>query len=104
MKRLWIPLAILAAAAGGLYWLVFGFWFGRNQQDKDRAEHLFGWTDPARDVDYASIAAARGVHEHFEALKNLSSEWNRSDPQRGAKLMLAGASLLAIAGIAAAVI
>lgn len=96
MKMLWIPLALLAAACGGLYWLVYGFWFGGDAQDRARARYFFGWTDPARAGDYATLKAAKGIGGHYEALKNLASEWARSDPQRAVKLGMVGFLLVLV--------
>lgn len=99
MKTLYVPQALLAAGAGGLYWLGYGFWFGGDAQDRARAQHFFGWTDPARAGDYATLYATQGIGARYEALKNLASEWARSDPQRAVKLGMAGFILAAVLSV-----
>jgi len=91
-----ISLSLLAAGIGGIYWLVFGFWFGRNQQDKGRARYLFGWNDPAMSAYWTRLSAVRWFHIHdwYEALKNVASEWTRLDPQRAVKLGMATLMIL----------
>jgi hypothetical protein len=91
VEILLIPFVLLAAAAGGFYWLAYAFWFGANAQDRARAKHFFGWTDPAMDVHWNRLYSNWHVYEN---LKNLASEWTRSDPQRAVKLGMAGLILL----------
>lgn len=86
MRALLIPLALLAEAIGGVYWLVYGFWWGSDAQDRARSKYLFGWLDPALYDAWRQLETSFG----YESLKNLVSEYTRLDPQRAAKLGLAG--------------
>jgi len=94
LKLLLLPWAFLAAAAGGGYWMVYGFWFGSDAQDRTRDNGLFGWLVPAMDPHFRrfaeEMAAARWYqwpHIIYENLKNLASEWDRLDAQRAVKLL-----------------
>jgi hypothetical protein len=88
--------ALAAEAAGGLIWLCYGFWFGKNEFVRGLAKHFFGWYDPEMEAHHARLAASKGFHERFESYKNLTTEWNRLDARRGGKLFTAGMLLVAL--------
>lgn len=84
LSILTLPFVWLACVAGGGYWLFFGFWFGRNAQDRARAADFFGLLAPGMAPHWQRLFGSWDIYEN---LKNVGSEWTRSDPQRAIKLV-----------------
>lgn len=106
--------ALIAQTIGGLRWELLPI---KDPTDLARKKNLWGWHDPALDPHWQRVADAKTLHDYYEALKNVVSEWARLDPnpsaigQRATKIILAWAfltsaalGLITIAAVAAVVI
>ncbi len=60
------------------------------------SRNCYGWSSEAMSEPWRRVAFARTPH----TLTNLMVEWNRSDAQRGAKLMLGLTGLVSLVGLA----
>lgn len=96
-KLLYIP---IVWALGAKSWLGMLANPG-NDYERNATKYLWGWLDPAMDPHWDRLFKNPDNEPWAHRAKNIGSEWNRLDAQRGYK---AGAFLLAIALSAAALV
>lgn len=100
-----LPWVMLAAAAGGIYWLVWTLPFGHNEDDKERLADVAGLVGPEMEQHWQRLTdSVPDIHDTYEALKNIMSEWVRLDAQRGGKFLSLIAFLLLIGLVVEAVV
>lgn len=99
------PWVMLAAAAGALYWLVWTLPFGKNVEDKERLADVAGLVGPEMEPNWLRLQdSVPDIHDTYEALKNIMSEWVRLDAQRGGKFLSLLSLLLLVGLIAEAIL
>ncbi len=86
-----VAACVIASAASFAQWLYKNAVGKLRAELDDRFDHWLGWFAPAMDahwVQAADAARARDLGALYHALKNVSTEWTRSDAQRSSKVLM----------------